>query len=495
MRGLWVTRSWMTTPAQVAQVVDDAERHGFTGDLRAGTRPRRCLLSRRARPARHLAGATAGQLRSARRARRPRACRWRAGPRVAERQPRRWCHGHAVGARSTSRWSIPNGSWCRARWPPPCCAFRPATRGTCRRSRAGVPATARPSRACSRSPIPEAAQERLEATIAHLTSAYALDGLHLDYIRYPSPDFDCSRARRSTLFREALAARTDAAGAELPGRPRAVSAAGIRRRLPCPLGVVPSRTADPAGHAPRRHGSRQSSRPAADRRRLARCPRTPADYKLQDWSGWLRDGLIDAACPMMYMASGTTFERQLQVLASQARGGVWPGIGAYKINADEAARRVDVARAMGFTRRDALLLRQHDRRPGPSVALPRDVAAPRLPRTRPRPVRCSPLTPADGSARTRRCRRVPRHAASQRARCHRPSSRSVTAGGVLGRIDLGGARRRDLRPGLADQGARDGIGRGAACRDAPTGPRRAGDRGLPEWRRADARRHPAFATC
>ena len=52
---------------------------------------------------------------------------------------------------------------------------------------------------------------------------------------------------------------------------------------------------------------------------------------------------------MMYMSSGITFERQLQVLASQAAGGVWPGIGAYKINADEAARRVDVARAMGFT--------------------------------------------------------------------------------------------------------------------------------------------------
>jgi len=73
------------------------------------------------------------------------------------------------------------------------------------------------------------------------------------------------------------------------------------------------------------------------------------DYKLQDWNGWLRDGLIDAACPMMYMSSGITFERQLQVLASQAAGGVWPGIGAYKINADEAARRVDAARAMGFT--------------------------------------------------------------------------------------------------------------------------------------------------
>src|SRR5918993_5895218 len=57
MRGLWVTRSWMTTPAQVAQVVQDARRHGFTalfvqvrgrGDAfyAGGPAPRAALLAR-----------------------------------------------------------------------------------------------------------------------------------------------------------------------------------------------------------------------------------------------------------------------------------------------------------------------------------------------------------------------------------------------------------------------------------------------------------------
>ena len=105
------------------------------------------------------------------------------------------------------------------------------------------------------------------------------------------------------------------------------------------------------------------------------------DYKMQDWSRWLRDGLIDAACPMMYMTSGATFERQLQALAAQPDGGVWPGIGAYKINADEAARRVDVARAMGF---GGVMLYSYDsmtRRRGQAVDLSRHAAASRLPRT------------------------------------------------------------------------------------------------------------------
>ena len=73
------------------------------------------------------------------------------------------------------------------------------------------------------------------------------------------------------------------------------------------------------------------------------------DYKLQDWSGWLRDGLIDAVCPMMYVSNGARFERQLEELSSHASGDVWPGIGAYQISADEAARRVEAARALGFT--------------------------------------------------------------------------------------------------------------------------------------------------
>ena len=62
------------------------------------------------------------------------------------------------------------------------------------------------------SPIPEGAHDRLDATIAHLTSRYALDGLHLDYIRFPSPDFDVSRAALDDVPR-GPGARTDADGA------------------------------------------------------------------------------------------------------------------------------------------------------------------------------------------------------------------------------------------------------------------------------------------
>ncbi len=52
---------------------------------------------------------------------------------------------------------------------------------------------------------------------------------------------------------------------------------------------------------------------------------------------------------MMYTSSSASFEQQLRTLAANQGARVWPGIGAYKISADEAARRVDLARSMGFT--------------------------------------------------------------------------------------------------------------------------------------------------
>jgi uncharacterized lipoprotein YddW (UPF0748 family) len=197
------------------------------------------------------------------------------------------------------------------------------------------------------SPIPEGAHDRLDETIAHLSSRYELDGLHLDYIRYPSPEFDVSRVALEAFRQSLIPELTPRELAGLDGRARTNPLAFIdlyparwtayrRERL---TRLVTRLRATARAHRP----SIQLTTAVWPDAEYAR------DYKLQDWSRWLRDGVIDAACPMMYTTSGATFDRQLQSLAEQPDGGVWPGIGAYKIDADEAARRVDVARAMGFS--------------------------------------------------------------------------------------------------------------------------------------------------
>ena len=346
MRGLWVTRSWMTTPAQVAQVVDDASRHGFTamfvqvrgrGDAfyRGGPDPRAALLSQQPATFDPL-GDLVGRARAA-------------GLQVHAWMNVNLVAGATAMPASAQHVTVQHPEWVMVPRP-----LVPTVLRLSPRDPRYLPTIATWSARHSAtiegvfsSPIPEGAQDRLDATIAHLTSAYELDGLHLDYIRYPSPDFDCSRA--------ALDAFRDALVPELT--PRELAALDARA-VSAPLTFVedfPARWVAFKRERLTRLVTRLGTTARGNRPGLRMTaavwpdPTYARDYKLQDWSGWLRDGLVDAVCPMMYMSSGSTFERQLQELSSQAAGGVWPGIGAYKISADEAARRVETARAMGFS--------------------------------------------------------------------------------------------------------------------------------------------------
>jgi uncharacterized lipoprotein YddW (UPF0748 family) len=345
LRGLWVTRSWMTSSAQVAQVVADARRHGFTavfvqvrgrGDAfyQGGPDPRSPLLARQPGDFDPL-----GELVE------------RAG--ASGVQVHAWLNANLIAGataipKAPSHIVVQHPEWLMVPRPLAAALWRldPRDRRYVSRIAAWSQRNSATIEGVFASPIPQGAQDRLTAVIDHLTSRYALDGLHLDYIRYPSPDFDCSRAAleafRSALLPELTPAELRTMDARASRDPLAFVSdyaarwAAFRRER---LSQLVTRLRDQA----------RANRPAI--RVTAAVWPDPEDArqrKLQDWAGWLRDGLVDAVCPMMYVTSGAVFERQLQVLAQQPAGGVWPGIGAYKIGPDEAARRVDVARAMGF---------------------------------------------------------------------------------------------------------------------------------------------------
>ncbi len=345
VRGLWVTRSWMTSPAQVAQVVADARRHGFTavfvqvrgrGDAFyvGGPDPRSTLLARQAQDFDPLATLIAHA-------------------RDAGIHVHAWLNVNLV-AGATALPSAPqhvvvaHPEWLMVPRPLAVELARLAPRD--RRYLARIATWSRSHAATVEgvfsSPIPEAAQDRAVAVVDHLTTRYALDGLHLDYIRYPTPDYDYSRG--------ALDAFRDAIVPELTPRELASLDARTARN---PLAYVDDYAS--RWETFRRERLTRLVTRLRDRARVNRAdirmsaavwpdPTVARQRKLQDWAAWLQDGLVDAVCPMMYVADGDTFERQLQALADQPRAGVWPGIGAYKIAADEAARRVDAARALGF---------------------------------------------------------------------------------------------------------------------------------------------------
>jgi uncharacterized lipoprotein YddW (UPF0748 family) len=70
----------------------------------------------------------------------------------------------------------------------------------------------------------------------------------------------------------------------------------------------------------------------------------------QDWKTWLRDGYVDAVCPMAYGADTGRVSGQIKdavACASQCGRYVFAGIGAWHIPAESAIAKVNAARADG----------------------------------------------------------------------------------------------------------------------------------------------------
>lgn len=193
--------------------------------------------------------------------------------------------------------------------------------------------------------IPEAA-EYTESLVRDLCHRYALDGVHLDYARYPSDRFDYSRpAIREfrTAVRVGLADATrrtlDAQEADdlfaypdaLPDQWRSFRIAKLTALMT------------------RLHAAIKRERPdavvsvavAPDRRDAYR-------HRLQDWGGWLDGGLVDAICPMAYTTEPARFAEQIAA-AREAAGtrAVWAGIGAYRLSPKETIDNILTARHLG----------------------------------------------------------------------------------------------------------------------------------------------------
>lgn len=374
MRGLWVTRSWMTSPQKVAQVVDDAARHGMTalfvqvrgrGDAFyvGGPDPRAVLLA--TQPA--TFDPLADLVRQAH-ARGLEVHAWLNVNLVAGSTDLPKSPAHIITRHP--EWLMVPRELAPALLPLP-----PSHPSYVARLAAWSLRQVQRVEGLYASPIPEAAQDHVNAVVQHLVRQYPLDGVHLDYIRYPAADYDYSRA--------ALEAFRTSVIADLA--PEDVTRYDLRaRREPLiytdafPQRWLTFRQARLTTLVARLRATVLAARPAA---RITTSVWPDADdavgRKMQNWPGWLQDGLIDAVCPMMYTTRPDVFAQQLRTLASHPAGTVWPGIGVYRIGAPEAARRVAAARAAGFS---GVMLFSYDSmtgglgRPSPYLAsLRRDV--------------------------------------------------------------------------------------------------------------------------
>ena len=191
------------------------------------------------------------------------------------------------------------------------------------------------------------ARAHLLAVIEDLLRRYDVDGLHLDYIRYPSANYCfCNRCLTAFAAEQGVSVETS---------PNRAALQHLRRQHP---------------RAWQRYRRRQITSLVAAIRKSARSIRPQAKLSAaviawgryqrnfthsaayarvgQDWFGWIRDGLVDAVAPMTYQKSTAAYGAWAKgVQARWPRFPVWYGVAAYRVSPKSAAYKVNAVRQVG----------------------------------------------------------------------------------------------------------------------------------------------------
>jgi uncharacterized lipoprotein YddW (UPF0748 family) len=174
--------------------------------------------------------------------------------------------------------------------------------------------------------------DHLEKVVRELLQRYPVDGFHLDFIRYPSPDYDYSRPALDGFARLR-------GSADILGAPAKAPAAWDEYRRDV-LSALAARLVAAA----------RKQRPSA----LVSAAVVPDEnqaisQKYQSWPSWLADGLLDAVCPMTYTPESRIFRAQVEQARTRVRTGqgLWAGIGAYRLSVDGTIEKIRMARESG----------------------------------------------------------------------------------------------------------------------------------------------------
>ncbi len=326
LRGLWVVRTALVSPAAVDQVVDDASAAGLNalfvqvrgrGDAfyRSEAVARSPLLARQPKEFDPLA-------------------------RLLEQARGRGLAVHAwVNVLLTSHFQGVPGENVVARHPEWVMAPRAAARASLPDGPRGFLQLVRSLgredpdvEGFYLSPSAPGAADHLEAVVRELVRGYAVDGLHLDFIRYPGRDYDYSAAALSGFGRLQGTADLMRAPSEWPAAWDA-----YRRDVLTNLAARLSRVA-------------REERPALNVSAAVVPDQAQAvSQRFQNWPEWLQIGILDALCPMIYTPDRRVFREQLDAALVHVRAGqaLWAGVGAYRLTPHEVADRIGQARAAG----------------------------------------------------------------------------------------------------------------------------------------------------
>lgn len=211
---------------------------------------------------------------------------------------------------------------------------------------------------------------REKDAVRHLLKTYAVDGLHLDYIRFPS-----SHACFCDACRRAFEAQAGQAASSWPppAKSRERQAFLRWRREPITRFVRDVR-------AMARQAAPRAQVSAAVYGTYLSCVESIG----QDWPGWLKSGDMDFVCPMDYTTNLTQFARwvELQMMLPDAERKIIPGIGVTAtestlgpVQVIDQIREVRRAGAPGFVLFDLNSTLEHETLPALRLGITREAAA------------------------------------------------------------------------------------------------------------------------
>jgi uncharacterized lipoprotein YddW (UPF0748 family) len=196
------------------------------------------------------------------------------------------------------------------------------------------------------SPLHPASQDHTVAVIGEIAAKYAVDGIHLDYVRFPNEEFDYSPSAMEQFKAAILPDLTDREKREAAAREALDPAAYANlfperwsdfRRLRLTSLVIKIRTAVRTA----RPGTLVSAAVVPD-------AQMAFDSRMQDWRGWIDQSLLDVICPMAYTTETDVFEKQIAAAVAYAGSRpVWAGIGAYQLPQAQTLTHIAAAHKLG----------------------------------------------------------------------------------------------------------------------------------------------------
>jgi uncharacterized lipoprotein YddW (UPF0748 family) len=196
------------------------------------------------------------------------------------------------------------------------------------------------------SPLIPASADHTMAVIAEIARAYAIDGVHLDYARYPSDAFDYSPAALEQFKLAILPSltakeRQEAAAREIIDPLAYPNLYGDKwsdfRRARLTALMMRVRTAV------------RSARPdVVFSAAVAPDAQQAFQTRLQDWRTWLDESILDVLCPMAYTTDAEVFQQQIAAAKGYAGDRpVWAGIGAFRLSTEQTVQNVAMALRLG----------------------------------------------------------------------------------------------------------------------------------------------------